>query len=338
MQWNRKGNGFTINNTPEFLERLKKTYRGVSYDELLAKLRLFNFRCIGSENEDNEFKHPFFKKNRYRDLIFIKKAKINRKIEKKSYKVNKADQSHISTAELKEQINKLNNVIEFVIQKNNQLVNTNTILMSQLSMLKSQCDGKMTEVLSMLLSTMVSSDNLFIKTFAQLFDELNINKLVNIQETEIKEKGIDYLKFYQTAIGSTNLSLFTLFERMTSAFELSKTQLIATVASQTVTGLHNYQNFTSDPKPQSPLYFSESTADLSTLAQNASKDSVADETSLKSPVLGFRAKRRFSRDDFALEEIKCVDRVLKDDEEGKETVSLSDISYLSQSSFLRDEL
>ena len=317
---------------------MPKGLQARSPEAVLRELMSYNFRVTRHSNSDNrvELRHPFFKKGCFKDLLHVKKGKSSKKISKLNGLTPKAESSDESIAELRAQISKLQNVIDFVIQQNKQLVATNNKLMSQLSMLKSQCDGKMEEVLGMLVTTLASPGNIFSNAFKRLFDELNVRRNCRMDIRSTADGEIDYHEFFNNAVGG-GLSIFKLFERLTMAFENCKSRLIRTAADQAVQNLAVVQCIDTD--------------DVSNQAN--STDSITHQQSLlpkihTSPLPVFsnsgahpftdRARRRYSKDDITLEELKCADRFLNDvySAETKETTSLSECFHTPAGPFSRD--
>lgn len=318
----------------EFLQAISTTHKGLTKDVLLEKLGLFSFRGLKYENEAYEFRHPFFRKNCYKDLHLVKKSQQHKKI-RKLQKVNiEIVDRQPDALSLEEQIAKLREVVDTMIVNNNKLVAVNNTLISQLSMLKSQCDSKMNDVLKMLLNTITTPNSQFVNIYKSVFEDFNIDPNLALQTQFIDHGAIDYLNFYQTATAN-KISLFSLFDRMNSAYDMFKAHLLAKMARQTIEGLSNYsQQFNGCLEDRNNL--ANPKIDLKILQYDDSKGVCLESPGLQGQMNG----KIYAKDDIVLEELKQAHKFMKEigNEDLPDTVSLSNYTYIHPSTHSSEDM
>lgn len=310
----------------EFIQAISTTHTELTKDILIKKLGLFSFRGLKHENEIYEFRHPFFKKNCFKDLHFVKKSQQRKKIRKLQQMSIEIVDSRPDNFSLQEQISKLRDVVDTLIDNNNNLVAINNTMVSQLLMLQSQCDGKMNDVLKMLLNTIKTPNNSIVNLFNRVFEDFNINPNLTAKTHFIGQGAINYLNFYQTATAN-KASLFSLFERMNATYDMFKTHLLASMAKQTVEGLSNYGQD-----------FDEYSDNISHLADSTIKPSILnclEAQYIHDQTIKQADGKLYAKDDIILEELKQAHKFIKagDDDDLPDTISLSNYSCMPHSTF-----
>lgn len=312
---------------------LDKRFGGLRYEDLVQKLRTYNFSSPNNDSDTAEFRHPFFKKNRYQDLLLIKKRKQGKTIKKQDLSLCRANYSIPSSDSLAEQIQRLANIIDSLIQNNNLLVTTNNIMMSQLKILKDQCDYKMTDVLGMLLTTISVPKNPFLDLFRQIFCDFNIKSNLNYKMNKIEGSQINFQGFLDDA-STDKLSLFTLFERMNTSYVVLKNKMLAKVAHMNMGSEipcdTNFGQIGQIGEVQNYCSVQEQSRD-NTLSLSNQTDSFCFTTH---SMLNEK-NRLYSKDDIVLEEMKCVTRLMDENQhhDSKNPTSMSVSSYISPNRF-----
>ena len=335
-EWNSNGNGFTINDVSEFAKLVSDNSMRLNEKSLVKKLGLLKFRGQGRAKEGFEFRHPFFKRDGYKDLHLVKKVGCTKKIRKIGHvEVEiKTPRPEIST--LRDQITSLSTAINTIISNNNSLVATNSLLISQLSMLKSQCDMKMTDVLKMLINTVGSSENPFAALFGRIMQDFNVNPNLNLSNEFVENNEINYFKFFQTATNNS-VSPFTLFERMNSTYNAFKTHLLTSVAKKTVESLNTYCSVETQ---HTSTNLCSSTVDLS-LNQVATPKSVNFKLDVSQRLKSNqKSTKTYAKDDIDIEDIRHTSKYEEADghQNVEDNMSLSEYSYMAHSHFAEEDM
>ena len=137
---------------------------------------MYNFYKVKSKRNQQEFRHPFFRKDQAADLKYIKRKNVNKNFKERSECTQKEDQSTMSNATIKEQIDKLQGVLDFISEQNKTLVNTNKDIVTQLYNSKTSCEAQVKEFIAMLFVTISVSNTKLTGALKDYLASLKINQ------------------------------------------------------------------------------------------------------------------------------------------------------------------
>lgn len=271
IQWNAKGTGFMIINAAELTRRLSSSANRVTENSLMRQLSTLRFKKGKSTKEGFELRHPFFRRNAYKDLIMVR--------ESPSVPVQSTNSD---VSELKQQISQLSVAIDTVIANNNGLVAVNNMLINQLSSVKSACDIKMDEVLKMLINSVSFADHPMLPALKSVFDSFGIASNIPLENALSGDATSAFLNFYQNATNGA-VSQFTLFERMTATFSALQMYIAHSESQKATVSLQTCASDTQSVKQEMP----ETTMVYTNHAS---------------------LNRRYAKDDIVMEELRQVER------------------------------
>lgn len=137
---------------------------------------MYNFYKIKSKKNQQEFRHPFFRRDQANDLKYIKRKNVNKKLKQISDMPSKEELTVLSNSNVKEQIDKLQSVLDFIAEQNKTLVLTNKNIVGQLCNSKMSCEAQIRELITMLFVTLNVPHNRLLTDFKVYLASLKINQ------------------------------------------------------------------------------------------------------------------------------------------------------------------
>ena len=176
MKWNETGDAFIILNTQEFLKILPGYFKTKNFASFVRQLNMYNFYKVKSKRNQQEFRHPFFRRDQANDLKYIKRKNVNKKLKQCSESPVKEEPLSLSNINVKEQIDKLQGVLDFIAEQNKTLIKTNKDIISQLYSSKGECEAQIKELLSMMFVTISVNNAKLTTELRDYLTSLKINQ------------------------------------------------------------------------------------------------------------------------------------------------------------------
>ena len=165
-----------ILNTQEFLRILPGYFKTKNFASFVRQLNMYNFYKVKSKRNQQEFRHPFFRRDQADDLKYIKRKNVNKKFKECSESPVKEETVHLSNINVKEQIDKLQGVLDFIAEQNKTLVKTNKDIVAQLYNSKMICEAQIKEFLAMMFVTINISNAKLTNELKDYLASLKINQ------------------------------------------------------------------------------------------------------------------------------------------------------------------
>ena len=136
---------------------------------------MYSFYKVKSRKNQQEFRHPFFRKEHPDDLKYIKRKNVNKKFKHIVETPVKEEPFSVSHSKVKEQIEKLQNVLDFIAEQNKTLAQTNRTIVGQLYGSKSYCEAQIRDFISMMFVCMNVPNSKLSGEFKNYLDSLELD-------------------------------------------------------------------------------------------------------------------------------------------------------------------
>ena len=115
---------------------------------------MYSFYKVKSRRNQQEFRHPFFRREQPDDLKYIKRKNVNKRLKAMPETPVKEEPVALSHSKVREQIEKLQGVLDFIAEQNKTLAQTNRNIVGQLYSSKSYCEAQIRDFIGMMFVTM----------------------------------------------------------------------------------------------------------------------------------------------------------------------------------------
>lgn len=212
MKWNETGDAFIILNTHEFLKILPGYFKTKNFASFVRQLNMYSFYKVKSKRNLQEFRHPFFRKDQANDLKYIKRKNVNKKLKLVNNCWSKGDQIDVSKNQVKEQIDKLQSVLEFISEQNKTLAMTNRSIISQLHNSRGFCEEQIRELTAMMFVTISVNNRRLKDELRDFISSLNIN-LSMVPSSVFGERNLINVDSVIQSSSESNFNLYAVVDK-----------------------------------------------------------------------------------------------------------------------------
>lgn len=131
-------------------------FKTCNYASFVRQLNMYDFHKVKSMKNHQEFKHPFFTRERFQDLALIKRKKVVPVATPKVFSVNNDGPS---LEKLKAELSVTQQQFQIVMNQNQNLVDLNKEVVSQLYRFRNLCETRIRKVFYMMFVMMNQFDN-----------------------------------------------------------------------------------------------------------------------------------------------------------------------------------
>ena len=136
---------------------------------------MYSFYKVKSRRNQQEFRHPFFRRDQPDDLKYIKRKNVNKRLKQMPETPVKEEPLTLSHSKVCEQIEKLQGVLDFIAEQNRTLAQTNRNIVGQLFSSKSYCEAQIRDFISMMFVTMSVPNTRLINDIRQYMGNLEFD-------------------------------------------------------------------------------------------------------------------------------------------------------------------
>lgn len=129
-------------------------FKTKNFASFVRQLNMYSFYKVKTKRNRQEFRHPFFRRDQPDDLKYIKRKNVNKKMRNTCGSKIMDDKISQQKTNIREQIDKLKGLLEFIAEQNQALEQTNTNILTQLFNARSFCESQLREFISMIFVTL----------------------------------------------------------------------------------------------------------------------------------------------------------------------------------------
>lgn len=180
---------------------------------------MYNFYKVKSKRNQQEFRHPFFRREQASDLKYIKRKNVNKKL-KQSIELSPCKEELLTSTNIniKEQIDKLQGVLDFIAEQNRTLTHTNKTIVSHLFSSKGLCESQIREFIAMMFVTISVSNTNLQADFKNFLNTLKINQGM-IPNSVFLERNIANVDAILQNSGDKSLSIPVAMEKLLGIYK-----------------------------------------------------------------------------------------------------------------------
>lgn len=115
---------------------------------------MYSFYKVKSRRNQQEFRHPFFRRETPDDLKYIKRKNVNKRLKAAPETPVKEEPVAVSHGKVREQIEKLQGVLDFIAEQNKTLAQTNRNIVGQLYSSRGYCESQIREFIGLMFVSM----------------------------------------------------------------------------------------------------------------------------------------------------------------------------------------
>ena len=161
IQWSDKGDSFIVKDIEKFVELLPQYFKTNNYASFVRQLNMYDFHKIKRKKNQQEFKHPFFRRDRSQDLVYIRRKRIGKAREQKGPNPLKAENV---LDQLREEVDMAKQQLAVVQVQNRNLGASNKEIVGQLLSCQDVYEIKLRKVFYMLFKLMHSFNTRLLRT------------------------------------------------------------------------------------------------------------------------------------------------------------------------------
>lgn len=172
MRWGDAGDSFIITDIERFIKILPNYFKTRNYASFVRQLNMYDFYKVKGGKNHQEFKHTHFKRNFYKDLVFIKRKSVSKSMNELEPQME--EHSDVDD-NVQEKLDAVRKSLDIVTAQNKNLIDANKQMISKLYNFKGEYEIRIKKLFFVFMVLVHNYDDELLFVLRVPLEKLNIS-------------------------------------------------------------------------------------------------------------------------------------------------------------------